>query len=786
MAKIVIYFWFLIFSNLGFSQFGRVLSSIDSDHTINFGERPKSSFENLQINSLPARLNDNNTTITNLSTTILTNKNYKLFEIHQNKLLNHKDEIVDSEKPGLITCDISIVLPFSNRKYRILGNNIDTFSSKDSIFQFKLKQLFIQDIYAHDARRIIVNTGFHLLDADETIQDLSYSRINDSSYLVAAATNRTLYMFNISSYTQKLLAKIDLSVHLMMVDSSEIVSKKYRKECRIDNLVLSHDFKYLAINYREEIFSLVKQSLTYYTIEKVRSVGSLKLLTLDIANWKVIRNKIVSQYDFPNIFNARSYLDFSCDFKFDPLSKYLYYDMRSGPSGLDTSYVKRYFIEKDEEEIIVKFSTVNSKRFTKVFNLTYWGEICIWNCDGIKKESSIVRVINPSAKFNELILKEISGYSTYSLLNGAYAPPPMVHNYLYIKPEITTACKARVKFRNFTNMERGFTRFEYHIAKDTAGKKWDVLTEFEPEYVFQEKGKYAFKVRGFCDDGYSEWYEDSVIIEAGEQFDVLPNHTPIIQFASTDNNKQNSIQWQSLSGATEYSIFKDNVFIGRTTQTKLLDSMKDDIQGPHEYHVVAHDACMHSSAKSATAKTIFLTVRKESSNNVLLERSELEWNEYANGSDLVLSYEGYSSIVNENWWQKMYTGTPTTTVDAQFVTFGKEGKCYRVEGNLSSGFKTSSNEACLFYSEKVLIPTAFTPNGDGLNDAFEISGNGISGIEMAIYNRWGEKIHSDNGKNIRWQPQNTIPSNEMYTYVIRCRFSNGGWEVYKGTVLLLR
>ena len=44
------------------------------------------------------------------------------------------------------------------------------------------------------------------------------------------------------------------------------------------------------------------------------------------------------------------------------------------------------------------------------------------------------------------------------------------------------------------------------------------------------------------------------------------------------------------------------------------------------------------------------------------------------------------------------------------------------------------SEACY---PKILIPTAFSPNGDGTNDTFEIMGSRIHAFELRIFNRWG-------------------------------------------------
>jgi gliding motility-associated-like protein len=48
-------------------------------------------------------------------------------------------------------------------------------------------------------------------------------------------------------------------------------------------------------------------------------------------------------------------------------------------------------------------------------------------------------------------------------------------------------------------------------------------------------------------------------------------------------------------------------------------------------------------------------------------------------------------------------------------------------------------------TELVVIPNAFTPNGDGLNDTFIPKVKAVSSFTMDIFNTWGERIYSSSG-----------------------------------------
>jgi len=90
----------------------------------------------------------------------------------------------------------------------------------------------------------------------------------------------------------------------------------------------------------------------------------------------------------------------------------------------------------------------------------------------------------------------------------------------------------------------------------------------------------------------------------------------------------------------------------------------------------------------------------------------------------------------------------------------------------------------------IYIPTAFSPNGEGdpENETFKVYGLHILGIDIKVFNRWGEKVYETNDKNQGW---NGIYKGEpsptgIYTYTLNLRLLDGTQIVKSGEVMLLR
>ncbi|REA64054.1 gliding motility-associated C-terminal domain-containing protein [Dyadobacter luteus] len=102
----------------------------------------------------------------------------------------------------------------------------------------------------------------------------------------------------------------------------------------------------------------------------------------------------------------------------------------------------------------------------------------------------------------------------------------------------------------------------------------------------------------------------------------------------------------------------------------------------------------------------------------------------------------------------------------------------------------SSSSGCLASSSvfvKILspiyIPTAFTPDHDGINDTFQIFNAKDRVQAVTIYNRWGQVIFRSEGYKVPWDGtfQNAKVSAGSYPYIIQTNET-----IYKGELLIIR
>lgn len=93
------------------------------------------------------------------------------------------------------------------------------------------------------------------------------------------------------------------------------------------------------------------------------------------------------------------------------------------------------------------------------------------------------------------------------------------------------------------------------------------------------------------------------------------------------------------------------------------------------------------------------------------------------------------------------------------------------------------------YTMFEILPSAFSPNGDGRNDVFQITNMKYQRlIEFRIFNRWGQEIFSTTDHTIGWDGtyKGTPQDVGVYQYLIRVTTPQGIARTYKGNVTLIR
>ncbi len=102
----------------------------------------------------------------------------------------------------------------------------------------------------------------------------------------------------------------------------------------------------------------------------------------------------------------------------------------------------------------------------------------------------------------------------------------------------------------------------------------------------------------------------------------------------------------------------------------------------------------------------------------------------------------------------------------------------------NAGCGSSSDTMFVKVYNGIFIPNAFTPNGDGKNDTWNIPAlSAYPSFELFVYGRWGQLVFytKDNPKPWDGNYKNTACPNGAYTYIIKT-----GNDVLKGNVLIIR
>ncbi len=150
-----------------------------------------------------------------------------------------------------------------------------------------------------------------------------------------------------------------------------------------------------------------------------------------------------------------------------------------------------------------------------------------------------------------------------------------------------------------------------------------------------------------------------------------------------------------------------------------------------------------------------------------------------------------TSAANFYSWSPV-TGLSNPNIPNPVLTVGPVGSdvLYQVIASTAAGCKGEGYVRLKVYNgPELYVPSAFSPNGDGLNEIFYPFPVGIKSINyFKVFNRWGQLLFSSTTLNQGWDGklQGVEQPSGVYVFMAEGVDKNGKLLTRKGTVMLIR
>ena len=153
------------------------------------------------------------------------------------------------------------------------------------------------------------------------------------------------------------------------------------------------------------------------------------------------------------------------------------------------------------------------------------------------------------------------------------------------------------------------------------------------------------------------------------------------------------------------------------------------------------------------------------------------------GNNTTLNGSGSTTFAEYYWAPNVYIVNANSlqpTVNPPHDT------TYTLHVNSTRGCGDATDDVFVKVFKKVIVPNAFSPNKDGINDEWRLTGiEAYPDADIAIFNRYGNPVFSERGYNKPWNGtynNNPLPLGTYY-YVIDLKF---GLPKLTGWVMILK
>ncbi|QQS31320.1 MAG: PKD domain-containing protein [Sphingobacteriales bacterium] len=265
--------------------------------------------------------------------------------------------------------------------------------------------------------------------------------------------------------------------------------------------------------------------------------------------------------------------------------------------------------------------------------------------------------------------------------------------------------------------------------------------------------------------------------------------TPVLTCLSATENEI-VIAWETVSGATGYEIS-----LNGNTPIALLPDVLDytftglapDTEYTFSFTVSASENCGAGNTTVVSCMTEQYICLTESIGATL--SADLLLVQYGEPVTLSVNAFGLWGSLTYEWTAG---GLPFACQDSICTFYPLDPTTYTVLVTDIFGCTASASiDIDVRMPNRMLIPNAFSPNGDAINNIFRVAGYNIESYRLSVWNRMGQKVYdggytSDISQGWDGRYHGKDAELGVYNYIANVRYKDGTEENLKGNVTLIR
>ena len=146
------------------------------------------------------------------------------------------------------------------------------------------------------------------------------------------------------------------------------------------------------------------------------------------------------------------------------------------------------------------------------------------------------------------------------------------------------------------------------------------------------------------------------------------------------------------------------------------------------------------------------------------------------------------AIGNANQYSWLNSNLNNISIGSKISIIAEESTFIILQGLKNGCLAYDTIKIVVLFDPLLEIPSAFTPDGDGLNDELVLFSKDISEIVFSIYNRWGQKVFFTKDQSQTWDGMYDGKEQEIgvYTYQIEATFLDNNKVSKAGSLSLIR